>query len=263
MTSVRSAIVEVDVMRLVPEAQPIAARAAAVYLKHTAPWFVGLLAHGSAYKGGYIAGCSDVDFQLYLDPSAFTPAGTLPLPLLVDIHRDLASMDPSPFRYVQCYALPCATPPGQTPPVPGAYTVLAGKLPVAEATSAQLHDAARLALARLEPLTRSLASELTSCGGERLQQKTRLLCTDVWPTLYHIATLQHGDPIAVWNLPKPAAIALLPPETAVGSAIRAFYAAVRDYYPGEATLEGRLAVIACGVEFLSAAQRWWVEQQEL
>lgn len=254
-------IVEVDVTHLLPEAQPIAARVATVYLEHTTPRFVGLLAHGSAYKGGYIAGCSDIDFQLYLDPAAFTPAGTLPLPLLMAIHRDLAPIDPSPFRYVQCYVLPCATPPGQTPPVPGAYTLLAGRLPVAEATSAQLRDAARLALGRIEPLSRSLASELTSCGGERLQQKTRLLCTDVWPTLYHIAALQHDDPIAVWNLPKQDVIALLPPETAIGGAIRAFYAAVRDYYPDEATVEGRLAVIACGVEFLAAAQAWWAEQR--
>lgn len=252
----------VDVTRLVPEAQHIAARVAAVYLEHTAPWFVGLLAHGSAYKGGYIAGCSDIDFQLYLDPAAFTPASTLPLPLLTAIHHDLAPIDPSPFRYVQCYALPCATPPGQTPPVPGAYALLAGRLPVAEATSAQLYDSARLALARLEPLSRSLASELTSCGGERLQQKTRLLCTEVWPTLYYIATLQRGDPIAIWNLPKQDVIALLPPDSEICGAIRAFYAAVRDYYPDEATVEGRLAVIECGVAFLYAAQAWWAEQQK-
>lgn len=252
---------EVDVTGMVPVAQPIAARVAAVFLEHTAPWFVGLLAHGSAYKGGYIAGCSDIDFQLYLDPVAFTSEGTLPLPLLMAIHRDLAPIDPSPFRYVQCYALPCATPLGQTPPVPGAYTLLVGRLPVVEATNAQLRDSARLALARLEPLSRSLASELMSCGGERLQHKTRLLCTEIWPTLYHIATLQHGDPTAVWNLPKLDVIALLPPETEVGGAIRAFYAAVHDYYPDEATLEGRLAVIARGVEFLAVAQAWWIAQQ--
>ena len=88
----------IDITRLVPAAQPIAARAAPVYLQHTSPWFVGLLAHGSAYKGGYIAGCSDIDFQLYLDPTAFTSEGMLPLSLLMTIHRVLAPIDPSPFR---------------------------------------------------------------------------------------------------------------------------------------------------------------------
>ena len=253
----------VDISHLVPAAQPVASRAAAMYLAHTASWFVGLLAHGSAYKGGYITGCSDIDFQLYLDPAAFTAAGALPLDLLTAIHRDIAQVDPAPFRYIQCYALPCATPSGQVPPIPGAYALLAGRLPVAEATSAQLRASARTALARLEPLTRSLASELLSHGGRRLQHKTRLLCTEVWPTLYHITSLQQGDPIAVWNLPKSDVIALLPVESAMGSAIRAFYAAVTIYYPAEASLEALLDVITRGVDFLREARAWWSENRSL
>lgn len=248
---------ESAISRLVPAAQRPAARAVAVYLRHAAPWLVGILVHGSAYKGGYIPGCSDIDFQLYLDPAAFTDEGALPLALLSAIHRDLAQIDPAPFRYIQCYALPCATLPGQMPPIPGAYALLHGRLPVAEATAQQLTDSARAALAQIDPLSRSLASELLSCGGERLQHKMRLLCTEVWPTLYHIATLQQDDPIAVWNLPKPDVIALLSPETPTGSAIRAFYAAVNDYYPAEATVDGRLAVITTGVAFLRAARLWW------
>ncbi|HEX5441431.1 MAG TPA: hypothetical protein VFW76_11140 [Ktedonobacterales bacterium] len=43
--------------------------------------------------------------------------------------------------------------------------------------------------------------------------------------------------------------------------IAARVAAVRDYYPDEATVDGRLAVIARGVEFLATAQAWWVEYQ--
>lgn len=254
---------ENGITRLVPAAQHAASRAAAVYIRHVEQWLVSMLVHGSAYKGGYIPGCSDIDFQLHLDPVAFTPDGTLPLSVLQDIHRDLALIDPAPFRYIQCYALPCAIPLGQVPPIPGAYSLIAGTLPVPEATSQQLVDAARTALERLEPLPRALASELLSYGGERLQHKTRLLCTDVWPTLYHIVTLHHNDPISVWNLPKHKAIALLPSDTPTGSAIRAFHAAVNAYYPDEATVAGRLAVITCGVEFLAAARTWWTEHRRL
>lgn len=39
-----------DVSRLVPEAQPIAAAAGEVYLRHTQPWFVGLVAHARAVR---------------------------------------------------------------------------------------------------------------------------------------------------------------------------------------------------------------------
>ncbi len=56
----------IDISGMVPEARPIVQEAAAVYLKYTQPWFVGLIAHGSAVKGGFIPGCSDIDFQLYL-----------------------------------------------------------------------------------------------------------------------------------------------------------------------------------------------------
>ena len=132
---------------------------------------------------------------------------------------------------------------------------------MAEATDAQIRDSARIALARLEPLSRSLASELTVMrwGASTAQNAPAL--HQVWPTLYHIVTLQQSDPIAIWNLPKQDVIALLPPDTPIGGAIRAFHAAVNDYYPAEASVEGMLHVITCGVDFLNAAQVWWTDNQ--
>ncbi len=62
--------VAVDASGLAADAQPIVQRAAAVHLRHTVPWFVGLIAHGSAVRGGFIPGCSDSDLQLYLDDAA-------------------------------------------------------------------------------------------------------------------------------------------------------------------------------------------------
>jgi hypothetical protein len=113
-----------DVSRLVPEAKVIAARAGEVYVKHTRPWFVGLIAHGSAVKGGFIPNCSDIDLQLYLEPAAFSENGSLPLALCIAIARDLAPISAAPFRYIQGYAHPCALPPGQVGPIPGAYALL-------------------------------------------------------------------------------------------------------------------------------------------
>ncbi len=39
-----------------PEARPIVEAACTVYLRHTRPWLIGLVIHGSALKGGFIAG---------------------------------------------------------------------------------------------------------------------------------------------------------------------------------------------------------------
>ncbi len=142
----------VDLSPLTPEARPIAGRAAAVYLRHAVPWFGGLLVHGSALKGGFIPGCSDIDFKLYLDAAAFDGGGQLPLRLCLAIHRDLSRIDPAPFRYIQCVALAAAgAAPDFVGPVPGAYHLLAGRLPEPESTAQRLRDAARRALAALDP----------------------------------------------------------------------------------------------------------------
>jgi hypothetical protein len=246
-----------DLSGLIPEARPIAARAAGVYRQHTAPWFVGLLAHGSAVKGGVIPNCSDLDFQLYLDDEAFAWHGQLPLALGYAVRRDLEGLDLWPFRYLQCYPRRCEAEPGWVGPIPGAYHLLAGRLPVPEATARDLRQAAQRALAGLDPAPDYLIGKLLGPGSERFSRALRLLCTQVWPVLYQVLTLQSEDPIALWNLPKQAAITRLSPGDPLGQSIRRFHASVTAYYPAEEGLEGALALIDSGVSFLQAARDWW------
>lgn len=246
----------INVARLTPQAQPIAEAAARVYLKHTEPWFIGLIVHGSAFKGGFIPGCSDIDFQLYLDSSAFNEANN-PLELAINIHRDLARIDPTPFGYIQCYPLSAKLPQGWTSPIPGAYAVVAGTLPVKEATAEELHASAMRRLAALNPTPMHLHMNLLEHGAGRLQRHVRLLCTDVWPTLYSILSIEQNDPIRMWNMTKVEAMAQLPPDSALGSALDRFYRAVLAYYPGESSVERALEVIRQGVAFLREAKLWW------
>jgi hypothetical protein len=252
----------VDLSGLVPEARPIVDRVAGVYLGHVAPWFVGLLAHGSAVKGGYIPGCSDVDLQLYLADDAFGPGGQLPLALGLAVRRDLEAIDTAPFRYVQCYARDCRPRAGWVGPIPGAYHLVAGCLPIPEATAAELRASAARALAELEPLPDHVMSRLLGHGSERLARSLRLLCTQVWPVLYHVLAVQAPDAVAVWNLPKGRAIAALPPASSLRREAEAFHRAVWAYYPAEDSLEGALALIEHGVNFLGAAKAWWQAQGE-
>lgn len=250
---------EVDVSNLTPEARPIVCEVATVYLEHTAPWFIGLIVHGSAVKGGVIPGCSDIDFQLYLEDSAFTSQGQLPLELGLSIYRDLSNISLAPFRYAQCTTLPGRLPEGFVGPVPGAYHLVAGRLPVAEATAQQLRESARGALAELDPMPPFIMGRLIGHGGVRLARSIRLLCTKVWPVLYQVLTLQQDDVIGVWCLPKEQAIELLPTNTSLSQTIRRFYQAVQVYYPAEDSVEGALLVIESGVTFLKAAKSWWDE----
>src|SRR5581483_8556054 len=127
----------ITVSGLVPEAQPIAHAAAEALVRHAEPWLIGVMAHGSAYKGGFIPGCSDVDLQLYLAPAAFGDDSQLPLDLCIAIQRDLARIDPAPFGYIQIRALAGVPGPDHVGPIPGAYAVLTGTMPLPEATEQQ------------------------------------------------------------------------------------------------------------------------------
>jgi hypothetical protein len=104
-----------------------------------------------------------------------------------------------------------------------------------------------------------ISHALLERGGGRLASCVRLLCTDAWSTLYHVLALQQGDAIGVWTLAKEEAIALLPFDTPLGRAIRAFYRAAWTYYAAEESVEHALAVIATGAAFLHAATSWWDE----
>jgi len=253
---------KIDVSPLTSEARPITQEAAAIYLKHTEPWFLGLLAHGSALKGGIIPGCSDVDLQLYLQTAAFTPQGHLPLELAFAIHRDITKIDPAPFRYIQCYPLSSELPEGFVGPIPGAYHIVAGELPVPEATAEQVRAAARKALTELNPTPAFIIGSLIGPGGVRLARRIRLLCTKVWPVLYQVLTLQRDEVLETWRLPKDQAVELLPQDTPLGQAIRRFYRAVHVYYPAEDSVEDALLVIESGVGFLKAAKAWWEKTGE-
>jgi hypothetical protein len=239
---------------IVPEARPVVEKAAAIYIHHTRQDFVGLIVHGSALKGGFIAGCSDVDLQLYVMPSALDAAGHLPFELTVAIHRDLARIDPAPFRYIQCYAFSTRMRDGWVGPVPGAYHVVAGRLPIPEATGEQLGQGARASLAALNPVPSYLTDGLLDHGGGRLEARVRLLCTEVWPALYHVLIVRGMDALEAWRLTKQQAIAALPADTDMGAAIRTFYDTLLRYYPDEAPADAGLDVLVRGVGFLRAAK---------
>jgi hypothetical protein len=247
----------------VPEAQSIVRAAAEIYLRHLALWCHGLVIHGSALKGGSIPGCSDIDLQLYLEPAAFNNDGDLSLERSMALHRDLARIDPAPFQYIQGYALPLQKGEGSTGLIPGAYHVITGTLPVSPATEGELQIAARQALKSLNISRIFRHQDLLQHGGWKLAQQVRWLCTDVWPILYHVLTVQQGSGIAVWQLPKQQAMKLLPPEDILAQRIHAFYQAICSYYPQGSSAESALKAIQCGLAFLASVKSWWIETGSL
>ena len=116
--------------------------------------------------------------------------------------------------------------------------------------------ASRCAWASLTPVPALVTDGLLEQGGGRLSAPVRLRCTKVWPTLSQVVTLQQ-EGLAVWRRPKARALTLVPGDTALRSALRAFDRVVRASYPAEASPEQAGAVIAHGVAVLAAAVSWY------
>ncbi|HEU5373894.1 MAG TPA: hypothetical protein VFV38_00495 [Ktedonobacteraceae bacterium] len=252
---------DLDLSRVVPEARPVVQAAASVYVRYTDQWLLGLLIHGSALKGGFIPECSDIDLHVYLLSDAFTIYQQLPLAICSAIQRDLARIDPAPFQYIQGYALPPAPRPGYVGPIPGAYHMLTGLLPVPEASEADLQNSARKSLADIDGRIAYYCRGLLDHGSGKLERLVRFICTDLWPILYQVLTIQEQDGIRVWGLPKPVAIALLPQESQLAKTARSFHQALQVYYPAGKSVENALQVIEAGIAFFEATRTWWTEQK--
>lgn len=250
-----------DVTPLVPQARPIVDAAARIYLKHLQEACIGILVHGSAFKGGAIPGCSDIDFHLYVDGSLVEANGQLPLSVSMAIQRELALVDPAPFQYIQAYvkSLDMKTERGEqwVGPIAETYHMVYGRLPEPEATVDEVMQGAMRSIERVPKMIAGNSEDLLSSGGGRLERRVRFMCTEVWPTLYSVLTLQAPDPLAPWRLPKDAALHLLAAHTPMGRAIRRFYQCVTEYYGQAHQLERALAVIETGVTFLQAAYEWY------
>lgn len=252
-----------DVAPLSPLVQPVVLAAAEIYYRHTQPCFIGLLIHGSAYKGGFIPGCSDIDLRLYLEDEAFDQYGELPIELAAAIHRDLASVDPAPFQYIQTYAF--ARHPTNSKPAswisgtPGTYHLLRGIMPHPEATEAQVIERCHHTLQSIPTWIAGASNQLLDHGNDKLQRHARFRCTEVWPTLYSMLTLRNNDPFGIWKLPKEEAIALMPEDEPMGQTIRAFYRAAYSYFGETHSLDDALQVMICGVRFLQTVERWYME----
>ena len=235
---------------------------AAVLRERLGDALVTLAAHGSAVKGGYIAGCSDLDLAVYVRSDALAADGNLSLARAEDLYRGLSGIDPAPFRYVQLYVHP----PGQGPGlglIPGAYHIVWGapEVPLADAVS--LLRSAHESLGRIDVAgyASRIGQHLLGWGRTAHHQELRWLCTDVWPALFHLLTLQSEDPLTVWRLAKPEAIARTDAASVPGQTIRTFYATLLAHYTGGEALEMALSALEAGLAFLTAAHGWYQAYQ--
>ncbi len=246
---------EIDVSGLVSDARELMLEVSRSYIEHTSQWFIGLMAHGSVVKGGFIPGCSDVDLHLYLEDDAFRTPNHLLLGVAFRIRGDLLKLDPAPFRYVQCYPQSRELRPGWVGPIPGAYHLIAGELPVPEATATDLVESADAALSSLNPSPMRIVQSLLGRGAGRFSRNLRLLCTEVWPTVYQVLIVSGADPVATWSLPKKEAVPALPDD--LRGHAQLFLDGLMRYYPGEQDIQLAQELVESGHAVLAGAKEWY------
>ncbi|BBH24348.1 hypothetical protein Back11_56930 [Paenibacillus baekrokdamisoli] len=231
-----------------------------IILKHIGNSFIGLIVQGSAIKGGFIQGSSDIDYILYMDDSALNEAMRLPSELCIAIHKDLSLIEVWPFRYIQFSVLSPKTN-KYLGPIRGTYQLLAGHLLVSEATNDQIYQDAVESLDKLIPAAAFDTHQLLDHGEDRIERCTRLMCTIVWPIAFQLLTVIHKDGTRIWGLKKQDSVTLLSSIPSVADEITSFYHSIQSYYPLEQSSEKALKVIKDGISFIYAAKQHWISLQ--
>lgn len=249
----------IDVSGMQSVARPIAHEVVGIMRRYLADGLLGVVVHGSAVKGGFISGGSDVDFGHFVDGRALDPrTRQLPLNTALAIHADLAALRLAPFRYVQTF-VQGPEPSRMSRFAPGTFHVVFVDPPVVVVTERELQVEAFKALRGLDPVERSgyYSRRLLHHVEWNLDRHVRFLCTEVWPLLYHIAALTSGDGVGSWRLTKLEAIDRLPGETPVAETIGRFHTLVVDHYASGERTETALEVLRQGYDFFEATAAWY------
>ena len=241
-----------------PVAHDIARKVASVFIRHLDPDLVSLVVHGSGVKGGLIAGSSDLDFAALVRPEALTTGRELPFDRVIALHRDLARIDPAPFRYIQGYVDAGGVKHGLGF-IPGRFQVIYGSADVPVATAEGLLESARTALHALDSaaIRDQFSNALLDHGEGRLSRLVRGLCTWVWPVMYQVTTVSLGDGLAAWQLAKPEVVSLLDADPVVGPPLRRWWEVITSHYAAGEPVESALDALTAGVGFLESAATWF------
>jgi hypothetical protein len=251
-----------DVSRIQPLAKEIVRQLAWAWRRHLGSHLVTLVAYGSAVKGGAIEGSSDVDVAAFVTPELLTSGGELPLDLTLALHHDLAKIDPLPFRYLQGHVYPDGVRAGSGF-IPGTFQVVLGSPEVQLASGEELLKAAESALGTFDAsaIRDRLSNALLDHGEQRLSRQVRILSTnDVWPTMYHIASIHEGDGVKAWQCTKPEIVSILGNDQFIGPPLAAWMKAITHHYSTGESVTSALNAIEAGCAFLDAVARWTDER---
>jgi hypothetical protein len=100
-----------------------------------------------------------------------------------------------------------------------------------------------------------IVQSLLGPGGGRLSRNLRLLCTQLWPTVYRTLIVSGEDPIATWSLSKEQAVRRLPDGPREPAQL--FLDSLARYYPSEQDITVAQKMAASRQSLLAEAKQWY------
>ncbi len=218
--------------------------------------------HGSAAKGGFIPGFSDVDFIVLLAPECFDEFG-LRLDEAFAIQERIAAIpwERAGAAYPQAYFYDASNIPAWwTGPIASASRVLHGAFPEQLRPTPERLRAAALRLLRsdLPGLIHGDTASFTDSTDGQLPRRLRLLATSVTPSMFSLLVLRSDDPLGEWTRPKHEAaerLAAAYPGIAEAALPRLFYRNVPELLGGQFDVGLARRSYRIGLEFLIWAHR--------
>jgi len=223
---------------------------------------VAVVLHGSAAKGGFIPGFSDVDFIVLLAPECFDEFG-LQLDDAFAIQERIAAIpwERASAAYPQAYFYDARNMPAWwTGPIASASRVLHGAFPDDLRPTPDRMRAAALRLLRddLPGLIHSDTESFSDSADSALPRRLRLLSTRVTPSMFSLLVLRSGDPLGEWTRTKHEAahrLAAAYPGVAPAALPRQFYRNVPELLGGQIDVGLARRTYRIGLEFLIWAHR--------
>jgi predicted nucleotidyltransferase len=221
-----------------------------------------IVLHGSALKGGAIAGFSDIDLVVFLAAECFDADGNLPDELAFEAQRRLGPLPSQEhgllYHQVMFYEA-SRYPRHWAGIVPGAHRMLWGTAPRdLMATAGSIREAALKYLRDDLPLlTDRDVQDFAGAPDHWLSGRVRLLGTRITPAVFSLAAMTTDNPIAVWGLSKFEALGLLEERYSDESGphlARRFYENVVSLYGHAFDNERARETFRLGVRFLRWAE---------
>jgi hypothetical protein len=218
---------------------------------------------GSAVKGDFIRGYSDLDFHVFLKPDVMDGENVPKVECAVQFQRAFGHVNPEDFEVsqFQIYFINSEKyPEDWAPPVEGAYRILWGSLPE---TAKELDDRAyirfaerHLSLSSIEYSRRSNVARFVDKPDTQIAYNVRLVGATLKNYMYSILVLLTKEPKVAFRLGLDKMIALV--EERIGSEghFLAFFEGVSDWRRIRQDPEYARESFKEGIQALDEIARW-------